>query len=92
MSSRTGDYTFSNVRTPSQLTEKPPFSHKTSLNSLIGSGVCDDVWGWAGVSSSPKKKKKGNLFEAPRPSKKDEIWARFQDLTFTMTNPDLFLI
>ncbi|KAK8106707.1 BTB/POZ fold protein [Apiospora kogelbergensis] len=83
----TGDYTISTVRTPSRLTEKAPFSHKTSSDSLIGSGANDDVRGWAEVSSNPKKRKKGNVFEAPQPSKKDKIWVRFQDLNFTITDP-----
>ncbi|KAK8019159.1 hypothetical protein PG990_004297 [Apiospora arundinis] len=87
----TGDYSISNVRTPSRLTGKCLIDHKTTSNSE------SDFWGGGdpcelgeGLSNSKrKKKKKTSGFESP-PSKRDEIWARFRDLHFTRTDPDFF--
>ncbi|KAK6843833.1 hypothetical protein PG987_004693 [Apiospora arundinis] len=84
----TGDYSISNVRTPSRLTGKCPIDHKTTSNPLFGVGIEYDTWGGF-LDSKTKTKKETSGFKSS-PSKKDKIWAIFQDLHFTRTDPDFF--
>ncbi|KAK8029530.1 hypothetical protein PG993_010821 [Apiospora rasikravindrae] len=83
----TGNYAISSTRTPSQLGPKTPVGHQTTSDPPSDFDTNYDAWQAKVISLKSKKKKKLGASEAPQPSKKDEIWARFLCLSFYKTDP-----
>ncbi|KAK8022859.1 hypothetical protein PG991_006740 [Apiospora marii] len=83
----TGNYAISSTRTSSQLGPKTPVGHQTTSDPPSDLETNYDAWQAKVISLKSKKKKKLGASEAPQPSKKDQIWARFLCLSFDKTDP-----